>query len=164
MIGDARKIEFADNYFDKVISSDFFEHLSMEDNMQVLNEIKRVLKPNGIAVIKTPNLTYLRFSLCFKMIKRFLQLKNPFKVCIAHTDSGDGQHIGLLTKKKMLKIIKSAGFLNFSFYFDTNSKIEKKSFSLADLFTRIPLLRNIFSEDLIVLVRKPIALSFFPVV
>lgn len=161
VVGDARRMDFPDNYFDKVISSDFLEHLNLEDNIQVLKEIKRVLKPDGIAVIKTPNLTYLRFSRFYKMIKMVMQLKNPFDAIIPHTIGENHQHIGLLTKSKMIKIIKAAGFLNFKFYYDINSKIERFNFALAELFIETPFLRDIFNEDSIVFIHKPIILSFF---
>ncbi|MGA2586893.1 MAG: class I SAM-dependent methyltransferase [Candidatus Aminicenantales bacterium] len=52
--GDVRKLQFSDNYFDKVISSVFFEHLSPEDNALVLKEAYRVLRPGGALIIKTP--------------------------------------------------------------------------------------------------------------
>ncbi|MFH1202753.1 MAG: class I SAM-dependent methyltransferase [Candidatus Omnitrophota bacterium] len=160
--GDARKLRFADNFFDKVISSDFFEHMCEEDNISVLKEMKRVLKPGGIIVIKTPNLKYLRFSKLFKMIMRVIKLKNPFDVLIPHTTGNNPQHIGLLTKIKMVKIIKAAGFLNFRFYYDANSKIERFNYSLSELLSENAYLRDIFAEDLIVLIRKPVILSFFP--
>ena len=96
------------------------------------------------------------------MIKRALRLKNPFDVVIAHTTEENHQHIGLLTKSKMIKIIKSAGFMNFKFYYDSNSKIERTNYITGELLSRIPLLRDIFTEDLIVVIHKPIILSFFP--
>lgn len=162
IVGDARKMDFPENYFDKAISSDFFEHMATEDNIEVLKEMKRVLKPNGTIIIKTPNLTYLRFSKFFKMIKRAMQLKNPFNIIIPHTTGDDKEHIGLLTEYGMLKIIKSAGFLNFKFYYDINYKFERISYSLGNLLRDSPFLRSIFSEDLIVVIRKPIVLSLFP--
>lgn len=161
IIGDARKINFPDNHFDKVISSDFFEHMSAEDNIQVLKEIKRVVKPGGMIVIKTPNLTYLKSSRFFKMLKRLLQRKNPLSVVIPHTTGQGHQHIGLLTKRGLLKIVNAAGFLNFNFHYDVNSKIERANYSFAEFLARNPFLRNIFTEELIILVRKPIILSFF---
>lgn len=161
-VQDARKIEFSDNHFDKVISSDFFEHLSNKDNILVLKEIKRVLRPGGILVIKTPNLTYLRFSKLFKRIKRTIQFKNPFQVVIPHTTGSEHQHVGLIGRKKMVKIIRAAGFMNFSFYHDNNSNVENKSYFLASLLAKTPLLKDIFSEEIIVVIYKPIILSLFP--
>jgi len=157
--GDARRLDFEENYFDKAVSTDFFEHLSLEDNILALKEIKRVLKPGGVIVIKTPNLTYLRSSRLYKMINRAIRLKNPFNVVIAHTCGNNPQHIGLATKKKMVKVIRSAGFLNFKFYPNINSKIERFSYSLGELFSEMPLLRDLFTEDLTVVIYKPIILS-----
>jgi ubiquinone/menaquinone biosynthesis C-methylase UbiE len=95
VVGDARKINFPDNYFDKAISSDFLEHMSAKDNIQVLREMRRVVKPGGVIVIKTPNLIYLKFSRAYKMLIRLLRLKNPFSVVIPHTTGDNHQHRGM---------------------------------------------------------------------
>lgn len=162
VLGDARKINFPDNYFDKAISSDFFEHLNYEDNILALKEIKRVLKPGGMLVIKTPNLTYLHFSKFVKQMKRIIKLKNPFDIIIPHTMGDNPQHIGLVTRSKMIRIIKSAGFMNFKFYYPINFKIERLNYFLGEFFAESYFLRDIVSEELIVVIYKPIILSFFP--
>ncbi len=162
VVCDARKLNFADNYFDKVVSSDFFEHMTAQDNLQVLKEIRRVLKPGGLCVIRTPNLTYLKYAKLFKMLKRLFTFKNPFAIVIPQTQGEGRQHIGLLTKKQLLKIIQRAGFLNFRFYSDRNSRIEKINYGLAQYLAENHFLSGMFSEDLIVALRKPIILSFFP--
>ncbi|NQT04165.1 MAG: class I SAM-dependent methyltransferase [Planctomycetes bacterium] len=159
---DARELKFSENHFDKVISADFFEHLSYKDKVSVLQEIKRVLKPGGRAVIKTPNLRYLRLAKLFKQIGRVLKLKNPLDVVIAHTTGKDLQHIGLTTKTELSNAIKAAGFMNFKFHYELNSKIEKVPQSMAELCVSLPLLKDIFSEVLVVEIHKPIILSFFP--
>jgi 2-polyprenyl-3-methyl-5-hydroxy-6-metoxy-1,4-benzoquinol methylase len=43
---------FDDEYFDAIISSDVIEHLS--DPKELLLEIKRLLRPGGVAVVSTP--------------------------------------------------------------------------------------------------------------
>jgi len=159
---DARKIDFPDNYFDKVISSDFLEHLSFSDSITVLKEIKRVLRPDGLAVIKTPNLTYLKASRSFKMFKRAAAFRNPFSVVIPHTNGSGHQHIGLLNQKGLFKAIRQAGFLNFRFIFDANSRIEKISPGLAGFLADSYFLKSFFSEDLIAIMRKPVITSLFP--
>lgn len=161
IVDDARKLNFPDDHFDKVISSDFFEHMSTEDNIQVLRQIKRVVKPGGIIVIKTPNLTYLKWARLFKMFIRLLQIKNPFSVIIPHTVGEAHQHIGLLNRFGLVNILRAAGFLNFKFYYSLNSKIERSNYCLAEFLSWNPVLRNIFSEELIVAVRKPLIQSFF---
>lgn len=162
ILGDAKKIGFPDNYFDKVVSSDFFEHLSYEDSLLVLKELKRVLKPGGMLFIKTPNLTYLRFSKIFKQALRLIKFGNPFDVVIPHTAGDNPQHIGLKTRRELIRLIKLAGFMNFRFFYGTNSKVERLSYLMAELCSEIHFLRDIFTEDLTVAIYKPIITSFFP--
>ena len=49
---DLQKLTFDDEYFDCVISLDVFEHVP--DPWTAFSEIKRVLKPNGAAIITVP--------------------------------------------------------------------------------------------------------------
>ena len=51
--GDALKLSFKDNSFDLIILQDVIEHL--QDCKLLLNEIRRVLKPDGMIYISTPN-------------------------------------------------------------------------------------------------------------
>lgn len=53
VIGNAEKMPFDDNYFDLVVSAWVFEHLENPDI--VLDEIFRVLKPDGKVIFLTPN-------------------------------------------------------------------------------------------------------------
>src|SRR3989337_2089063 len=59
------KIPAKDNFFDAVFIGELLD--MVEDTDFVLNEIKRVLKRNGIAVITVPNITSLsnRLSIFF---------------------------------------------------------------------------------------------------
>jgi len=50
LVADLKELPFPDNTFDSVISLDIFGHILKENKDQVLSEIKRVLKPNGITV------------------------------------------------------------------------------------------------------------------
>jgi ubiquinone/menaquinone biosynthesis C-methylase UbiE len=51
--GDAQKIPFEDNFFDVVYATALIEHL--DQPMKMLKETYRVLKPNGILIVTTPN-------------------------------------------------------------------------------------------------------------
>ncbi len=44
----ATKLDFDDNFFDKVIALDVIEHLNKQEMKKMMQEVKRVLKPNGI--------------------------------------------------------------------------------------------------------------------
>ncbi|MEK7614413.1 MAG: sugar nucleotide-binding protein [Patescibacteria group bacterium] len=54
---DAHKINFPDNTFDAVFTLDVLEHL--EDEKWALDEIRRVLKPGGVAIIMVPAYMFL---------------------------------------------------------------------------------------------------------
>jgi SAM-dependent methyltransferase len=53
LIGPADNLPYPDACFDMVFADNVFEHL--EDPLAVLKEIKRVLKPGGVFLAKTPN-------------------------------------------------------------------------------------------------------------
>lgn len=53
----AEKLPFPDNYFDYVLLLDVIEHI--EDDVSVLVEARRVLKPNGKVIITTPSLQFI---------------------------------------------------------------------------------------------------------
>ncbi|WP_158308295.1 class I SAM-dependent methyltransferase [Fervidicoccus fontis] len=50
------KLSFPDNYFDAVIMEEVIEHLVNPDN--ALEEAYRILKPDGIFILTTPNLAW----------------------------------------------------------------------------------------------------------
>jgi len=55
--GSADQLPFSHNHFDCVIASDIIEHV--QDDQQVISEIHRVLKTNGIAIIFVPAFHFL---------------------------------------------------------------------------------------------------------
>jgi len=48
-------LPFDDNYFDEVRAWDFLEHIKIGKTIFVIEEIYRVLKPNGVFVIYVPS-------------------------------------------------------------------------------------------------------------
>lgn len=162
IVADARNTGFKDNFFDKIVSSDFFEHLNRQDSVLALGEARRILKPGGVMVIKTPNLLYLKLSKLFKQLCALFSLKNPFSVVVPHTRGSAPEHIGLKTRLGMEAIIRDAGFLNFNFRYDVHSRFRNRHYLLKTLLTENLLLRDFFAEDLIAVIYKPIILSYFP--
>jgi SAM-dependent methyltransferase len=53
-VGVAESLPFEADSFDLVVSANVFEHLT--DPVAVLHEVRRVMKPGGILLVKTPNL------------------------------------------------------------------------------------------------------------
>lgn len=56
--GDLRKLPYPDQTFDLVLLLDVFEHIEFSDQVKVLTEIHRVLRPNGILLATIPNITH----------------------------------------------------------------------------------------------------------
>lgn len=54
-LGSAMRLPFQNEYFDKIVAADFIEHITAEEKKELLKEMYRVLKPNGLIVIFTPN-------------------------------------------------------------------------------------------------------------
>ena len=56
------KLPFKDETFDLVVSIDVLYHQNVENDLNALGEFKRVLKPNGILIVKVPAYNWLRGS------------------------------------------------------------------------------------------------------
>jgi len=70
-IMDAKTLKYKDGSFDKIFLLEVIEHLNTKETSQVLNEILRVLKPEGILIISTsPN--KLLMDLLLSITKLFL--------------------------------------------------------------------------------------------
>ena len=157
-VGNAKELLFEDNFFDAVFSGDFFEHKTLEDKKAVIKEVYKVLKPGGIFVIKTPNLTYLKISLMVKRIAACLSFKNPFNIHIAHTrNNPDCQHHGLITHQELEKILEEN---MFHFPQVSLNPLARKGLPiwLGKLLSRT----KILNEHILISVRKPIFLGFWP--
>ena len=160
-LGDAIDLEFPDNYFDAAMASDFYEHVTKEVKIQSLKEIIRVLKPGGMLIIKTPNLTYLKTSLWYKRINALLRFKNPLNISIPETTGPSPEHHGLTNRKNMTRRMTDAGFQNYQFLYMPLRRFGI-NYMVEILSTEIPILRDILCEDLLIRAYKPIGLSHFP--
>jgi 2-polyprenyl-3-methyl-5-hydroxy-6-metoxy-1,4-benzoquinol methylase len=161
-VGDARKLDFADNTFDAVISSDFVEHIDDETKIAMLREARRVLKPGCPLVTKTPNLAYLGMALHYKRLRALLKLESPFGIRIPHTPgTPDPQHIGLATRWSFTRCLVAAGFLNYQYYYAPLRRFGT-SMAMEILSTEVPLVRDLLCEELFVRAYKPICASHFP--
>lgn len=60
---DAKKLPFADHYFDRVLMFDVVEHLHPWELHEALLEVRRVMKPDGRFIVHTaPNVWYDRYA------------------------------------------------------------------------------------------------------
>lgn len=73
----AHSIDFENNFFDYVTCINVFEYFSISYAKQVLNEVYRVLKPNGKFAVDIPNPNHECFYI-MKKVEKYLNRKNRF--------------------------------------------------------------------------------------
>lgn len=101
ILSDIKKLPFADNTFDFVISSDLFGHIKSEDKDVIYREIERVLKPKGLTlnVIETDS-----NNVWFKFAHKFPELFQKYFILAI------GGHFGLELPSDCINRFRTAGF------------------------------------------------------
>lgn len=161
-VSDATKLPFPDNHFDAIISSDFVEHITDDVKVAMLKDARRVLKPGGVIVTRTPNLSYLKISLAYRRMRAALKGQNPLRVVIPHTPgTDDPQHVGLATRWSFSRCLEEAGFVNYDFHYAPLRRFGRRV-AIDLLSTEVPVVRDYLCEDLYCRAYKPIVLSHFP--
>lgn len=61
VVCDIRTLPFDDNYADEILAVHIIEHFHLWEVGAVLNEWKRVLKPNGVLILECPDLNKILF-------------------------------------------------------------------------------------------------------
>lgn len=71
LLGDALALPFADGTFDAVCAMDFLEHV--EDPERVIQEVSRVLRPQGVFFFHTFNRNFLAWLVVIKGVEWFVK-------------------------------------------------------------------------------------------
>jgi len=122
-VADALNLPFPANYFDKILSFAVFHHVPSEEiRLNFLEEVKRVLKPNGLLILTVWNLNPFKLIFIGKW-KRILTLSKLTILKIlgmSKLDFGDffiawrnitPRYVHYFTKRGLKKIAEKAGFL-----------------------------------------------------
>ena len=93
---------YPDESYDVVVCSEILEHLAI-DPMHMMDQINRVTRTGGLAVISTPN------AASFAAIKRLLAGKHPYSWSSYNGTSTD-RHNREYTVNELEKLIEASGF------------------------------------------------------
>lgn len=79
--GDIMNLPFRNNSFDVALLLDIIEHIPLESQKSAVNEVKRIIKNNGLLIVSVPNLAHLasriRFFLKGKLVRTASVEKHP---------------------------------------------------------------------------------------
>lgn len=161
-VGDATRLLFEDASFDAVFSGDFIEHISLEQKRLFLAEVFRVLRPGGVFVVKTPNLSYLRLSVFIKRLTVVLKGRSPLRIHIPHTrDNPDSEHHGLINFSLLRKLLLEQLFHAPTFQRQVLSR-PGLPVPLQEALPQLPFFWRVFNEHLILTAHKPLFYGYFP--
>ena len=108
-VSSAEEIPFDENFFDLLICIDVLEHV--KDPIKVIQEITRVLKNGGIAILSTPNPFWAPIMYLAEKLK--LKVKE-----------GDHKFIflnSLINKQKDIEVLEFGNIVSFPFNFIPNN-------------------------------------------
>ncbi len=114
-VANALSLPFPDNYFDKVYAIALLHHIpSKELRLQILREIKRVLKKSGFLILTVWNLWQRKKTrnLIFKygLFKILGKSKLDFKDILMNWEKMKDCYFHCFTKKELRKLTREAGF------------------------------------------------------
>ncbi len=130
LVSDAISLPFKEASFDKVVAVDFIEHITSEEKDKLLREIRRVLKPEGIGLIFTPNGIREKIGEVYWKCRHFM-----FGDKIPTTDL----HFGLTNRYEFEPLLKKYKF-NFRFAYKDITR---------PYLAKIPLIRIFLSLNLL---------------
>jgi len=169
---DAKALPFPDGEFDVIVSRAVVEHLHQWEFLQVLQECKRVLRPNGTLVIEThPNIWYRDYGFpIVYILKRLWPLlrKASGEESISdnpHAERGLGLHVNEQSILSLRKTLRETGFRSKVWLgprFAYHRERLAKEFGLPGFFlalfvhvleTRVPF-KYIFADEIYAIARK----------
>ncbi|OIO20688.1 hypothetical protein AUJ17_05055 [Candidatus Micrarchaeota archaeon CG1_02_47_40] len=136
LISQSTNIKLPDGSIDVVFVSNFFEHITKDDILHTLREIRRVLKDGGSLLIMQPNIRY-----CF----------NDFWMFFDHITPLDDRSLVEILELNDFKITEcKPRFLPFSL----KNTLLPKSLLLLKIYLRFPILHSIFGQQAFIHAKK----------
>ena len=143
------QLPFEDGSFDGIFFTEVLEHIAITDPLRVMEEIRRVLKDDGLLIFSTPNVCNI--SNIYALSQGLNIFWSP-----AIFYGGLDRHNREYTPDEVVSLLKATGFNNLKIYgfnCDSNWRTGSSEFVyelLASIGDKHPLLRN----TIMVLARK----------
>lgn len=104
------KLPFGDSFFEVITALELIEHLKAPENF--FKEVYRILKPNGLLFITTPNIASLFNSQAVRGVYRSLKYSTPFD---------DETHVSYFDSKMITKTLERNNFSKVEIKYSWNS-------------------------------------------
>ncbi len=96
--GDATRLPFPDQSFDRVIASEVLEHVDSDD--QALAELTRILRPGGVLAVTVP--TWFPEKVCWALSDEY------------HAPKAVGGHVRIYRRSELRRRLRRAGLAPYS--------------------------------------------------
>jgi SAM-dependent methyltransferase len=104
------RLPIADGAIQTLVFSEVLEHL-LGGTLHALSELRRILAPDGVMILSTPNLFTLRNRLCFLVgSMAFDTLEDPNTALDAARRIGDYGHLRVFSMKELEHLLFRSGF------------------------------------------------------
>jgi len=136
LIGNDGKLPLKDSCVDIVLFAEVIEHLTFDVSKEILKEIIRVLRPNGILYLTTPN-----YASIWPLVEKALDFSGK----VPRLE--DQQHIQKFTPKSLVRLFNITGFdiIKITTFFFLSpflswlsSRMSDKLFNVEENFQIIP--------------------------
>jgi len=121
VVGDVRKLDFPDNYFENILASDIIEHFPISETVDIITEWKRVLKVGGIIEFRMPNLR----AICKKYIDGVHDAKLISWLIFGGQDYSGNHHFVIFDREFFKSVAEPLGLIEID-YKDVDNNFEMK--------------------------------------
>lgn len=105
------QLPFADGSADFIFAEHFIEHVTREDGVSLLRECARVLRPEGVLRLSTPNLKWLVAMYVMENVDEWDVLWRPDTPCqLLNQGMRSWGHEFVYDKRELFSVLAEAGF------------------------------------------------------
>ena len=133
-VGTAEKLPYPNSSFDLILLNDVIEHVV--DTDQVMAEIKRVITPDGLCLLSTPNLSAWFNRILLVIGVQPIYTEVSFKKIYGRPGNDIVGHLRLFTFRAANEFISDQGTRNIEFKFSRFASLPRFSRIISGFFCR----------------------------